>query len=120
MSVDCPRVRGFAVFLLVLSFAGCTPAEPFGYVREQSPAERLERILYWELKRECLDHFICFGERHLDHILHEYAGFYNRHRPHQGKGNRTLSLLPCNPADGEVACNSRLGGLLRHYYLRAS
>jgi len=42
------------------------------------------------LKRECLDHFICFSRKHLDHILCEYARFYNRHRPYQGLGNRTV------------------------------
>jgi len=43
------------------------------------------------LKRECLDHFVCFSRGHLDHILREYVRFHNRHRPHQGLGNRTLT-----------------------------
>ena len=67
------------------------------------------------LKRECLDHFTCFGQEHLDLILQEYAGFCNRHRPHQGKGNSTLARLTRRASGGEVVCESRLGGLLRHY-----
>ena len=70
------------------------------------------------LKRECLDRFLCFGKRHLDYIVGTYADFHNRFRPHQGKGNRTLTPLPVR-ADGEVRCESRLGGLLRHYHREA-
>lgn len=71
------------------------------------------------LKRECLDHFVCFGKRHLDYIVEIYADFHNRFRPHQGKGNRTLTPLPTRP-DGEVRCEIWLGGLLKHYYREAS
>ena len=67
------------------------------------------------LKRECLNHFIYFGEGHLDHILQEYADYYNRCRPHQGKGNVLLRRSRQRSAGGEVVCESRLGGLLRHY-----
>ena len=72
------------------------------------------------LKRECLDNFVCFGQEHLDYICQEYARFHNCWRPHQGKGNGTLAPLPRSPADGEVVCESQLGGLLRHYYRSAA
>lgn len=75
------------------------------------------------LKRECLDHFLCFGLGHLDHIAQECVLFYNRYRPHQGVGNRTLRPVPGqarSPANdaavGRIHCQRFLGGLLRHYY----
>ena len=34
------------------------------------------------LRRECLDHLLIHGERHLRRVLTEYARRYNEHRPH--------------------------------------
>jgi putative transposase len=79
------------------------------------------------VKRECLSHFLCFSLGHLDHILAEYARYYNKHRPHQSLGNRTLTSSaegpspPVNDADiGPIHCQRFLGGLLRHYYRDAA
>ena len=40
------------------------------------------------IKRECLDHFFVFGERHLRYIVLEYLRYYNTRRPHSGIGFR--------------------------------
>ena len=76
------------------------------------------------IKQECLDQFIVFGEHHLEHLIREYERHYNTVRPHQGLGNATISAppppteVPLDPT--EIACDSRLGGLLRHYHRRAA
>lgn len=72
------------------------------------------------IKRECLDHFIVLGERHLDHLIREYLAYYHTERPHQGLDNRPLTLVePGENSAGEIVCSERLGGLLKHYYRKA-
>ena len=34
------------------------------------------------IRRECLDHFVVFGERHLRHLLRSYTTYYNRASEH--------------------------------------
>ena len=77
------------------------------------------------IRNECLDHFVVFGERHLEHLLGEYASFYNSVRPHQGRANHPIGVIPfpatTGPPDpGKIGCESRLGGLLRHYHRKAA
>jgi putative transposase len=92
---------------------------------EESPNlnAHAERVIQ-SIKHECLDHFLVFGRRHLDHLLGEYEAHYNQERPHQGVGNLPLNVisLPARgqPDPGRVECESRLGGLLRHYRREAA
>ena len=82
------------------------------------------------VKRECLCHFVCFGRRHLDHVLRHYVAYFNEHRPHQGLGNRTLPEAATGPPEtrdsgdpdalDRIRCRRFLGGLLRHYYREAA
>jgi putative transposase len=69
------------------------------------------------LRRECLDHLLITGPRHLDIVLREYVQHFNTHRPH-----RSLDQRP--PAGGTPPCSGgairplrrdRLGGLLHEY-----
>src|SRR4051795_10358553 len=66
------------------------------------------------LRRECLDHLLITGPRHLAVVLEEYVEHYNTHRPH-----RTLRQLPpagCTPPRSGSTIRplrrDRLGGLI--------
>lgn len=80
------------------------------------------------VRRECVDHFACFSLRHIDHIVQIFVDYYNKCRPHQGLDNRvlhsastpTLSLAQESDTVGKIGCQSKLGGLLKHYYRRAA
>jgi len=54
----------------------------------------------WEtLRRECLDHLLIHGERHLRRVLAVYARHYNEHRPHQSREQRSPLHEPGRPVD---------------------
>lgn len=67
------------------------------------------------IKRECLDHFVVFGESHFKYLVREYVRYYNTVRPHSGLGNLPLDYH-ARKTKGKILCESRLGGVLRHYY----
>jgi hypothetical protein len=67
------------------------------------------------IKRECLDHFFVFGEEHLKYLIREYVGHYDTKRPHSGMNNEPLGYRP-RKAKGKIKCQSRLGGMIKHYY----
>ncbi len=70
-----------------------------GLTQSRSPkanafAERFVKTM----RRECLDHLLILGQRHLQRVLREYVGPYNEERPHRG-----------------VVRLDRLGGLIHEY-----
>jgi hypothetical protein len=74
-----------------------------------------ERLI-GSIRRDCLDHVIVFGERHLRHVLKSYQKYYNEARTH-------LSLHKDAPIPRSVQIVGRtlampvLGGL-HHQYIR--
>jgi putative transposase len=76
------------------------------------------------VKGECLDHFVLFGEEHLRLVLREFGAYYNDRRPHQSLENTPPAASISPPARpfvlDDIACDERLGGLLKHYYRRTA
>jgi len=92
------------------------------------PAGRRERVAHatcerflGSARRECLDHVLVLGERHLRRVLHQYVAYFNQQRPHQGLGQATPEPPPVvgrNRA-GPVRAVPVLGGL-HHAYQHAA
>jgi transposase InsO family protein len=69
------------------------------------------------LRRECPDHILITGPRHLDVVLREYVQHYNAHRPHRSLSQRPPgggTARPCGAAS-HVLRQTRLGGLVHEY-----
>jgi len=72
------------------------------------------------IQRECLDHVIILGERHLRRVLSEYVLYYNESRAHQSlEGNSPVPREVEPPSRGKVISFPSLGGL-HHRYARAA
>ena len=69
------------------------------------------------LRRECLDHALILGERHLREVLAEYARHYNGHRPHQGRQQEPPLRQPGHAVDITARIERRrvVGGLINEY-----
>jgi putative transposase len=69
------------------------------------------------LRRECLDHLLIHGERHLRRILAEYARHYNEHRPHQSREQRPPLHESGQPVDMTARIKRRqvVHGLISEY-----
>jgi Integrase core domain len=74
-----------------------------------------ERLI-GSIRRECLDHVIVFGERHLRHVLRSYQQYYNGTRTHLALGKDSPLTRPVQ-AFGRILPLPVLGGL-HHHYLR--
>jgi transposase InsO family protein len=81
--------------------------------RADSCAERFVGTL----RRECLDHVLILGERHLRELLAEYARHCNVHRPHQGLQQEPPQGQPSHAVDITARIERRqvLGGLISEY-----
>ena len=79
-----------------------------------------ERVI-GSLRRECLDHVVVVGERHLLGILSKYVDYYNRTRTHLSLAKdapESRSLQP--PSQGRVVEVPRVGGLHPEYLRQAA
>jgi putative transposase len=69
------------------------------------------------LRRECLDHLLITGPRHLAVVLQEYIEHYNTHRPHRSLHQQppTGATSPPSRAAVRPLRRDRLGGLVHEY-----
>ena len=79
-----------------------------------------ERVI-GSIRRECLDHVVVIGERHLRRILSKYVDYYNGTRTHLSLAKdapepRSVQL----PRQGRVVKVPRVGGLHHEYLRRAA
>jgi hypothetical protein len=72
-------------------------------------------------RAECTDRILIYGERHLLSVLGEYAGHYNRHRPHQSRQQRPPDRDDPPNAQPDLPVHRRkvLGGVINEYYQAA-
>jgi transposase InsO family protein len=74
-----------------------------------------ERLI-GSIRRECLDHIVVLGERHLGHVLQCYINYYNEVRTHlsldkDAPARRSIQMV------GNITRRPILGGL-HHQYVR--
>ncbi len=93
---------------------------PIRAPRANAFAERFVRTV----RRECLDHVLIYGRRHLERVLGAYVAHYVAERPHRGlhlavpAGNRTAGVRT-GTTRTVVERRDVLGGLI-HEYRRAA
>jgi transposase InsO family protein len=73
----------------------------------------VERLIE-TLRRDCLDHILVFGERHLWQILASYSSYYNKTRTHLALG-KDAPLRRAVQRHGTVIATPILSGLHHHY-----
>ena len=85
--------------------------------RANSYAERFVGTL----RRECLNHVLILGERHLRSVLADYARHYNDHRPHQALRQEPPLREPGHTVDITARIERRqvLSGLISEYHRAA-
>ncbi len=69
-------------------------------------------------RAECTDRLLIYDERHLRSVLGQYAGHYNRHRPHQSRQQRPPDQddQASAPLNLPVRRRKILGGVINEYY----
>jgi transposase InsO family protein len=106
------------------AFARVAAASAIDVIRTPIRAPRAnavcERFL-GSVRRECVDHLLILGERHLGRVLAAYVAHFNEGRPHQGIGQRIpASIAAAPPPRGTDTTRGVIGvpvlGGLHHEY----
>ncbi|WP_425905566.1 integrase core domain-containing protein [Nitrobacter sp. TKz-YC02] len=93
------------------------PASGSVHRHSRSPWQNayVERLI-GSIRRECLDHVVVFGERHLRHVLLSYMTYYNDARTHLSL-NKDAPISRSVETAGRIPYRPILGGL-HHQYVR--
>jgi len=79
-----------------------------------------ERVI-GSIRRECTDHLIIIGERHLRQILRLYVDYYNADRTHDSLSKDAPDTRAAQSREaGIVVALPRVGGLHHRYERRAA
>ena len=81
----------------------------------------VERLI-GSIRRECTDHVIPLGERHLQRILVDYRCYYNESRCHLALAKDSPEPREIEPAErgAEIVTIPLVGGLHHRYARRAA
>jgi transposase InsO family protein len=75
----------------------------------------VERLI-GTLRRDCIDHVIVLGDKHLRRILHDYLGYYHKCRTHLSLGKDAPEPRRVEPPDqGNIVEIPMVGGLHHRY-----
>jgi hypothetical protein len=83
-------------------------------IRDKPTAPRYAERLIGSIRRECLDHVIVFGERHLRTLSRSYQSYYNERRTHLSL-NKDSPLPRAVQLGCLITSNPVLGGLHHQY-----
>jgi transposase InsO family protein len=72
-----------------------------------------ERLI-GSIRRECVDHIVVLGEKHLRRVLKSYARYYNEMRTHRSLDKDAPLSRPVQRT-GSIMSHTLLGGLHHHY-----
>jgi len=79
-----------------------------------------ERVI-GPIRRECIDHVIVLGERHLKCILSEYVDYYNNTRTHRALDKDVPQHRDAQKnVSGKIVSFKRVGGLHQEYFRLAA
>jgi putative transposase len=78
-----------------------------------------ERLI-GSIRRECLNHVLVLGERHLRRILTCYFGYYHQARTHLALAKDAPDFRPIGAPSGTIVQLSEVGGLHHRYFRQAA
>ena len=80
----------------------------------------VERVI-GSIRRECLDHTIIIGERHLRRVIANYVRYYNRSRTHLSLEKDAPDPRPIHGfRQGKIVQRPHCGGLHHEYWRQAA